>query len=324
MDSLPPFLICLAAAYGFAFVVAILTSARGRPVRALVWAAPFASLCVPLLIPDDFVKTRAAAFILCVDLMFRLVDCARRSAGDASGLGRLRERFVFLIPLPIFVGLLDQKERQRATGTAGPADWAAIAVGVGVCWLCWEVVEWGATNTELQSSFALDHCLKLGLFVIAVEAGARALCGLERILGFRTEPLVRSVWRSRTPGEFWRRWNNRVHAWLYRHVFVPCGGKKHPGRAVWLTFLFSGLFHELCFGIATSRFDGYQLAFFVIQAPAVLLTGKLGRWTRRGGVAGRIGARAFTILYLGATSILFLHGVDRIFPQFYTGASLLP
>lgn len=41
----------------------------------------------------------------------------------------------------------------------GPADWLKLAIGVGVCWLCCEVVEWGATNAGLLASFALDHCL---------------------------------------------------------------------------------------------------------------------------------------------------------------------
>ena len=292
--------------------------------RALLWASPAVVLLFPLQIPDPFVKTRALAFVVCVDLMFRLVDCARRPSAGAKGSGSLLERVAFLIPFPIFVAIRDQKMRQRGKGVGRPRDWVALITGAAVCVACWFALEAAFTVDALQTSFWLDHCVKLPLFVLAVEAGTRALCGLERILGFRTEPLVKSVFLSRTPAEFWRRWNNRVHAWLFRHLFAPCGGAKHPVRAVWLTFLFSGLFHELAFGLATGRFDGYQFAFFVIQAPAVLLSGKLSRWSRRGGVGGEIVARGFTILCLGATSILFLHGVDRVFHQFYAAELWLP
>lgn len=72
------------------------------------------------------------------------------------------------------------------------------------------------------------------------------------------------------------------------------------------------------FGISTSRFDGCQLAFFTIQAPAILLSPRLKSFVNRGGRVRTAVARAITIGWFWATSFLFFHGVDRVIPIFYT------
>ena len=90
-----------------------------------------------------------------------------------------------------------------------------------------------------------------------------------------------------------------------------------------LVFLVSGLFHEVAFAVATSRLTGYQLAFFAIQGPAALASGRLERLARRG-VAGKIAAHGATILFVAATSVLFFDGVGKIFPFVYVSRSPLP
>ena len=175
----------------------------------------------------------------------------------------------------------------------------------------------------VQSSFALNHAVILPTFVLAIESLSRALCGLERLAGFDTTPIVRNAYLSRTVSEFWRRYNDRVHDWLYRNVFRATGGRRTPARSVLLMFLVSGLFHEVMFALATSRLTGYQLAFFAIQGPAALASGRLERLARRGGVAGKVAAHGATILFLAVTSVLFFDGVGKVFPFDYAGRSPL-
>ena len=74
-------------------------------------------------------------------------------------------------------------------------------------------------------------------FVLAIESLARALCGLERLAGFDTTPIIRNAYLSRTVSEFWRRYNSRIHDWLYRNVFQATGGRRAPVRSVLLVFL---------------------------------------------------------------------------------------
>jgi hypothetical protein len=94
-------------------------------------------------------------------------------------------------------------------------------------------------------------------------------------------------------------------------------------RSVLLVFLISGLFHEVMFAVATSRLTGYQLAFFAIQGPAALASGRLARLARRG-LAGKIAAHGATILFVAVTSVLFCDGVSKIFPFFYVSRSPMP
>jgi hypothetical protein len=89
-------------------------------------------------------------------------------------------------------------------------------------------------------------------------------------------------------------------------------------------FLVSGLFHELAFAMATSRLTGYQFAFFTIQGPAALASGRLERLARRGGILAKVAAHGATILFVAVTSVLFFDGVGRIFPFIYASQSPLP
>ena len=176
----------------------------------------------------------------------------------------------------------------------------------------------------IRSNFALNHAAMLLTFVVAIESLSRALFGLEHLAGFDTTPIIRNTYLSRTVSEFWRRYNSRIHDWLYRNIFQQTGGRRAPVRSVVLVFLVSGMFHELMFGIATSRFTGYQLAFFTLQAPAALASGRLERFAKRGGIAGRIVAHGSTTLFLAVSSVLFFHGTSKVFPFIYASKSPLP
>ena len=124
-------------------------------------------------------------------------------------------------------------------------------------------------------------------FVLAIESLSRAVCGLERLAGFDTTPMIRNAYLSRTVSEFWRRYNDRIHDWLYRNVFQAIGGRRAPVRSLLLVFLVSGLFHEVAFAMATSRLTGYQFAFFTIQGPAALASGASSAWPVEGGLRAR-------------------------------------
>jgi hypothetical protein len=164
----------------------------------------------------------------------------------------------------------------------------------------------------------------LPIFVLGIESLSRALCGLERLAGFDTTPIIRNAYLSRSVSEFWRRYNYRIHDWFYRNVFQATGGRRAPDRSVLLVFLVSGLLHEAAFALATSRLTGYQFAFFTIQGPAALASGGLERLARRGGIAAKITAHGATIVFLAITSVLFFDGISKIFPFVYASQSPLP
>ncbi len=322
VDNLIPFLISVGVSYSTAVLAIALTVTR---CRSIAWVMIAPVLCGPLIIPSGAPLVRAAALFLALDCSFRLIELMRLP-GDSRKNGQpgLKDRLIFLTPLPIMTVLFEQKRRQRRPGNAKAADAASLALGCAGFAVCWGILDSLRNNPLLKESHLIDHTFKLVLFVAAVESGGRALCALERFAGYRSIPIIRLAFLARTPAEFWRRWNNRIHAWLYRHVFLPAGGAALPALGVWAACLFSGLFHELMFGIATSRFDGYQALFFTLQAPAVLLSGQLEMFARKGGRSRKAAAHAITFAWLWATSFLFFHGIDRVIPVYYTSEPWLP
>ena len=319
------FLLAVSVAY---FVAAALYPVlHWQSSRAVAWKMFVAAtvLACPLLIPAERIVGRAFAALVCGDLFFRLTDLTRQVRRAGTRLATWQDYAWFLIPFPALLVVYGAKERLGSPSIAiAIAALARIAVG-GAVFLAALALTLAAThNAVLCGSFWLDHTVKVAIFAVAIESLAQALAGLERLAGFKTRPIVDGAILSRTPAEFWSRFNNRVHDWLYLNVFLPSGGMRAPFRGLIAVFLVSALFHELIFGIATSRLDGYQATFFLLQVPAVMLSRGLERLSKAWGIAGQIIARGLTILWMGATSVFFFHGVDRVFPFVYASEPWLP
>jgi MBOAT, membrane-bound O-acyltransferase family len=317
-------LACLATAYALAIAVYPVVRRRGVFCIVTVSLASIAIVVCLFIIPREQVVLRALTALLIVDLFFRLIDFTRQSwRGEIETAGWL-DYCRFLIPFPWLSVVFGQKDRRIPLDQRSVADLIRVLLGSAGVGLGFVLLFAANEIPALQSSFVLDHITKLFIFVLTVESLAQGVCGLERLVGFVTRPLTDRGFLSRTPAEFWRRYNTRVQPWLYWNVFVPSGGRRAPVRGVWTTFLVSATLHEVAFAIALSRFTGYQFFFFLIQAPAVLLSPSLDRLSRATGACGAVFAHAITILWMGSTSIFFFDGVDRIFRFFYASERWLP
>ncbi len=319
--------LAMLAAYGCALVAGPLLRRRASAIATACCAVPLVFLS-PLLIPASQVLGRSAAALVSIDIALKIVDFARQTRFPArASAGRPRtlvEYCAFLVPFPLLLVVFGNRERRPLRAGQTLRECFRFLGGSAAFAGLYALLVALAENPTLQSSFALDHATKTVMFLLAVESGSIAVSGLERLAGFRVKPVIDAAYRSRTVGEFWRRFNSRVHVWLHANVFRPSGGMRAPVRGVFLACLVSAVFHEVLFGFATSRFDGYQFGFFLLQAPAVLASARLERLTRRAGVAGAVVARAVTIAWLAVTSMLFFHGVDRVFPEFYASEPWLP
>jgi hypothetical protein len=311
-------------AYGCAVVAPLLRyRLRGRAGALVGWSLVPVVLACPLVIPSPNVGLRAASAFVSGDITFKLVESFRHWRRGERGLA-LREYYRFLVPFPVLAAVYPDHKRRLLRPESPWPQVLRLLGGVVGCALALLALKALSGIALVRSSFALNHAVMLPTFVLAIESLSRALCGLERLAGFDTTPIVRNAYRSRTVSEFWRRYNDRVHDWFYRNVFQATGGRRAPARSILLVFLASGLFHEAAFAVATSRLTGYQLAFFAVQGPAALASGRLERLARRGGVAGKVAAHGATVLFVAATSVLFFDGVSRIFPFVYASRSPLP
>ena len=324
MKHLGWLLLAFAVAYACALAVPLLGWwSRGRLLTPAGWCSATGCLACPLLIPADRVGLRAAAVFVSAELVLKMVDSLRHRSGGWDGHAA-REYCRSLIPFPLLAVVYPDHTR-RLVRPDRP--WAHILriLGGSACVAAGLVlVRSLSMSAVVQSSPALDHAIRVLIFVPVIESISRVLYGLERLAGFGTAPIVRNAYLSRTVSEFWRRYNYRLHDWLYRNVFQASGGRHAPVRSVLLVFVFSGVFHEAAFALATSRLTGYQFAFFAIQGPAAVASRHLERLARRGGIAGRITAHGVTILFLSVTSVLFFHGVSEVFPSVLVNGSPLP
>ncbi len=148
--------------------------------------------------------------------------------------------------------------------------------------------------------FLLEHAAK-STAVLAWHVGAfQANTALWRLGGAPAAYFTtRSVLRSYSPAEFWRRWNRPMYRWLLENVYKPVGGRRHPLLATMAAFAVSGLFHEYIFGVALQRVTGYPTAFFLLQGLATVLT---RRFKPTGWV--RVPAVLLTLAFMTASTIL--------------------
>jgi hypothetical protein len=313
MEGLREFALAVVVANAAALLAFILKSRLPNVAgRRIGWLFMPAILICPLFIPADQIGLRALAAFLVNEVAMKVVDYCSRGRNPS-----LRDFLWFLIPFPSLAVVFSEHNRRLLAPDRPWPHIARLIVGSLVVTTSFLLLHQAKRIAVLQLNFALDHTFKVLLFIPTIEAISRVLFALERLAGFDTKPMIRNAFLARTPAEFWRRYNHRVHDWLFRNVFIPSGGARKPFLGVVIVFVFSSVFHELMFGIATSVFDGCQLLFFLLQIPAVLASGSLERIAKHHGVVGKIFAHAVTILFLAVTSVLFFKGVSRVFPFVY-------
>jgi len=263
------------------------------------------------------------AFV-CIELMFKMLDYSRQQRRPLAGFDPFVDYLRFLIPFPVLSVNFCQWERRLPADHPWKPEIIRALLGAGLFATGFFLVEFASEIRAIRSCFLLDHAIKLMIFAVTIEALSTMLYGIERLASFETTSVIHNACLSRTVAEFWCRYNTRVHTWFDRNVFRRVGGRRAPVRGVLVTFFLSGLLHELGFGIATSRFDGYQFAFFMLQAPAVLVSRPLHRLATPTGIVGSVFSRFITIAWMFFTSMFFFHGVNRVFPFFYASEPWLP
>ena len=71
--------------------------------------------------------------------------------------------------------------------------------------------------------------------------------GMSRLFGLELMPNFSTPYISRTPSEFWSRWNITLSRWFGDYVYIPLGGSHGPLRMTVRNLLFtmalSGLWH---------------------------------------------------------------------------------
>ena len=144
----------------------------------------------------------------------------------------LRDYYHFLIPFPVFAAVYpDHKRRLPRRESPWPQVLRLLGGIVGVA-IALQAIRALSGIAVVRSSFAINHTVMLLTFVLAVESLSRALCGLERLAGFDTAPIIRDAYLSRSVSEAWRQYNYRIHDLLYHNVVQATGGRRALIRSI--------------------------------------------------------------------------------------------
>jgi hypothetical protein len=291
---------------------------------AAQWLAIAVSIGSLFWVQPGYITIRAIAGLFCTDLVGRLIDFGRQTRQRRAILCGYAAFLTYLVPFPISMVVYGDKfNRLRERPPLGPEILRMLA-GLAVFAVAFEILTRSANSELLQTHFVVDHCLKVLVWLVGLEAGSQFIWGVERLRGYGDGPPMGYSFLARTPAEFWLRWNRRAQRWFYLNAFVPAGGNQFPVRGLVATFVVSAAIHELLFDIATSDINVWQGLFFLLQTPAVLASRPIEQWVRRRGRAASWAAHAGTVVWMWTTSVLFFQAIDRVFPFVYAGESPLP
>jgi hypothetical protein len=293
--------------FGFAFVIAnaaalcfyfaLRLEGQWRVVAWLVCSGVI--VLSPFWVPRDARPLKFVGCVAAITLFLKVYDAYR---APTLAMGMSVGKWLAYLP-NWFWFVLRRVPRGRPAGR----DWWRVVVEaplmIGAVALCVGLLRLDWTGVP----FALQHVVKVLAFAAAMLLIGQTFAALyRRLVGPATDPFE-NPFTSRTPAEFWRRWNRPFRDFFDEYVFRPSHGARRPIFATLTVFAVSGLMHEYVFGVATGRVQGWQMLFFMVQGCAVAATLRV-RPRASAAPLWCAGTLAFNLV----TALLFFRSVDGV------------
>jgi hypothetical protein len=297
----------------FSVTILAVHVALGRSRVTRTWLIALAMLVVlvpPAIIPDPGGFIRFLLGLVSVTLFVKFYDLALGAGRPGANPPSFLSYFFFLNN---WFGHVYRKRNEEPRPPAAAERSRLIRGGLGLIagiTLAFFVfgMDWSARP------LAIEHVVKvLTVFAILIPFDLFFIA-VFRLLGGWGRQVVWHPYKSRTPADFWRRYNRPVTHFFYEDVFLPSRGRTAPVRATLSAFAFSAVMHEYLFAVALWRIEGFQIAFFMIQGLAVVATWRLrpvGAWA----VIGIGLTLAFNLL----TALLFFASLGGVLPFYAEG-----
>ena len=320
MSALAHIFMLAGVSYGFAFVAWPLFGAR----RVSGPFAPDALIVAAILLAGFLARdlSPAARGLIAVSGLIVLLrvhsyGCSERAGGFGD--------YAHFVSLGLLAPYLTYSAGRRAVaespaGQPGPV--IRFLIGLILIPMAWRGAAYLLAMPWSRDSWVVNHLIFAGAFVVVMSAFGQCATAVWQMQGSAQKTLVDNILLSRSPAEFWRRWSWPMHAWLYRYVYVPAGGKPHRVRATLMVFFVSGLMHECLAALAIGRVTGHQTLFFMVSAVGVLISPALERIEERGVIPNAM-ARVFTLSFLVASSALMFATLNYILPVYQKHVWLL-
>lgn len=296
-----PLLLGVALAAGCWFV----RPALGRLSSFVIIASCAMLYALPWFAGDNIALRGATTLACCAILAPKLLDAG--ISPDTWNAFSFREWMRYVLNPFVLCYRRHLSETPRtAERNRGLLVRGVLEVFVGGTLLTWAFsVDW------THSSVRLEHVTKLvGAYLTFFDGGFVLANGLLGLTGVAYMEFSRHPVLARTPADFWRRYNRDAGRFLQEDVYARLG--RLPRRAkIGLVFLLNGVLHEYLVLVMTGHVVGVLVAFFSLQAVAVILTWRL-RLSGLTAVAGVI----LTIVFNVTSTVLFFLAINRIFPWY--------
>ncbi|MBI2487064.1 MAG: hypothetical protein HYW01_08905 [Deltaproteobacteria bacterium] len=194
-------------------------------------------------------------------------------------------------------------DRRTKIKKPNPTTWyiAVLKTVLGVV-LLWGIARLIPSNqTLLVGWVGILGLLFLGFFGIFHISAL-----LWQSLGINAQPIMNSPALATTLTNFWgTRWNLAIHKLAQDLVFEPLLHRLGVAGATFMTFLASGLAHELITSLPAKAGYGLPTAYFILQSLGVLLErSNLGR---RLSLARGLTGRVFAFIFTACPFFLLFH-----------------
>jgi alginate O-acetyltransferase complex protein AlgI len=163
--------------------------------------------------------------------------------------------------------------------TPQPGAWALIGracllgfLGLTLAFLAWLVWHHGRPRLSEEAACVLATVLLLpGLSLLLHFGIFNVLAGLWRLAGVDARSLFRAPLAARSLENFWsRRWNLAFAEMTALGIYRPLSGRLGRKGAIGVSFLASGLLHELAISVPVLAGFGLPLLYFLLHGVLVL------------------------------------------------------
>lgn len=254
------------------------TRLPGKSIRTLIWLMPLLNVFLGYLSTADRAPSRSMlTLILLLFLGMKAVSTVYRYQGK----GRLSflQWIAFALGWP---GMDPLPFEQLGKGVKVPLNrrllytgLSSMVLGILLLYVLALLLRHHVLPTYFlcQLSFIPFICIfHIGIGNIGTTTWA--------FLGVKVEPVMLAPWQSETLGSFWgKRWNVPFIQMMRITLFIPFARKNKATWALILSFLISGIFHEIALTLPVH--GGYGLPFLYFSLQALLVSAEkkyTGHW----------------------------------------------
>ena len=261
-------------------------------MRTWLWTMALLAAGVAVAMSDFSGPARVVLIAVSIFVIVKLETLAE--FGAAGGMATGRDKVLWLVAWP---GLNATRffARDKVVTPPDALTWVVAGTqtlfgGVMFFLAAPVVVRWN----ELAGGWTA----MIGIIFLLHFGSLRLLALTWRTLGRDVSPIMNAPIMATSLSEFWgRRWNIAFRDFAHTSVFRPIAKRWNTTIATWVSFVFSGLIHELAISVPAGGGYGLPLGYFLLQGAGVSLERRAARrgLPVRGGLNGWLYAAVFTI-----------------------------